>query len=74
MNLEYESESALVLTDVRVIVPCPAAATVAEVGEGDARSPRPPQPINIILGKPFLLFKFTSRDFFFSPALPVHKP
>ncbi|KAJ1492827.1 Longin-like domain-containing protein [Baffinella frigidus] len=26
-----------VLSDVRVIVPCPAAATVAEVGEGDAR-------------------------------------
>jgi len=37
VNLEYESESALVLSDVRVIVPCPAAATVAEVGEGDAR-------------------------------------
>jgi coatomer subunit delta len=37
VNLEYESESSLVLSDVRIIVPCPASASVTDVGEGDAR-------------------------------------
>mmetsp|Transcript_51558 Transcript_51558/g.120955 ORF Transcript_51558/g.120955 Transcript_51558/m.120955 type:complete len:515 (+) Transcript_51558:226-1770(+) len=37
VNLEYESASSLDLANLRVIVPCPAQATVADVSEGDAR-------------------------------------